>query len=443
MTTTRNHPPARVRTQLALATSILLLSAVLGVQSASAFPPEGDQAYATWARTDLPVAAGQVSRTWMWGPEANTPGLPEPYAESPGGLRAVQYFDKSRMEVTHPDGDPASPWYITNGLLVVELMTGRMQVGDDSFEQHEPAEVNVAGDPDDVLGPTYATLADVRGAAPFELGTTLTATIDRAGRVGEQPELAEHGVAATMLTPETGHTVASVFWGFMIEQGLVYENGAVVEGPLFPDPYYATGYPVTEPYWAWLKVGGTERWVLLQAFERRVLTYTPGNPAGWQVEAGNVGQHYYRWRYDDAPPPPNGDQTLTGVVDAIEIAAGSTEGDVTYGAAFVGQIGGDFNAFVEFSIDYTPPEPAPNVVHTIVGGSWRIERDDGVLAGTFTGGTAAWDENEFNAAVTGELLVTEATGVFAAAGGTGTFEGTLSHRTFPPSLDGTLEVTLE
>lgn len=443
MHTRPSTQPPKHGLRLAFVTFFVLLSAVLGAQPALAFPPEGDEAYATWARTDLPVAAGQVSRTWMWGPEANTPGLPEPYAESPGGLRAVQYFDKSRMEVTHPDGDPASPWYITNGLLVVELMTGRMQVGDDTFEQHDPAEVNVAGDPDDILGPTYATLANVRAAAPFDLGSTLTATIDRAGRVGEQPALAEHGVAATMLTPETGHTVASVFWGFMIEQGLVYENGQVLEGPLFPDPYYATGYPITEPYWAWLKVGGTERWVLLQAFERRVLTYTPGNPAGWQVEAGNVGQHYYRWRYDDAPPPPNGDQTLTGVVDAIEIAAGNTEGDVTYGAAFVGQIGGDFNAFVEFSIDYTPPEPAPNVVHTIVGGSWRIERDDGVLAGTFTGGTAAWDDNEFNAAVTGELLVTEATGVFAAAGGVGTFTGTLSHRTFPPSLDGTLEVTLE
>ena len=35
----------------------------------------------------------------------------------------------------------------------------------------------------------------------------------------------------------------------------------------------------------------------MQCFERRCLTYTPANPAGWQVEAGNVGQHYYQWRY--------------------------------------------------------------------------------------------------------------------------------------------------
>jgi DNA-binding beta-propeller fold protein YncE len=43
----------------------------------------------------------------------------------------------------------------------------------------------------------------------------------------------------------------------------------------------------------------------MQCFERRCLTYTPDNSAGWQVEAGNVGQHYYAWRYaDDGDPQP-------------------------------------------------------------------------------------------------------------------------------------------
>jgi hypothetical protein len=37
--------------------------------------------------------------------------------------------------------------------------------------------------------------------------------------------------------------------------------------------------------------------VLVQLFERRILTYTPGNPRGFEVEMGNVGQHYHRWRY--------------------------------------------------------------------------------------------------------------------------------------------------
>ena len=44
-------------------------------------------------------------------------------------------------------------------------------------------------------------------------------------------------------------------------------------------------------------VGGVEHDVLIQCFERRCLTYTPDNVTEWQVEMGNVGQHYYRWRY--------------------------------------------------------------------------------------------------------------------------------------------------
>ena len=60
---------------------------------------------------------------------------------------------------------------------------------------------------------------------------------------------------------------------------------------------YVLGLPVTEPYWIRAIVSGVERDVLLQLFERRVLTYTPSNPTGSKVEMGNVGQHYFRWRH--------------------------------------------------------------------------------------------------------------------------------------------------
>jgi hypothetical protein len=39
--------------------------------------------------------------------------------------------------------------------------------------------------------------------------------------------------------------------------------------------------------------------VLVQLFERRALTYNPANPAVTQVEMGNVGRHYFNWRYGD------------------------------------------------------------------------------------------------------------------------------------------------
>ena len=37
--------------------------------------------------------------------------------------------------------------------------------------------------------------------------------------------------------------------------------------------------------------------VLVQAYERRDLTYVPTNQPGWQVEMANIGQHYFDWRY--------------------------------------------------------------------------------------------------------------------------------------------------
>lgn len=51
-----------------------------------------------------------------------------------------------------------------------------------------------------------------------------------------------------------------------------------------------------------MRVSGELRWVLVQAFERRILTYTPDNDPSWRVEMGNVGRHYYEWRYGTPAP---------------------------------------------------------------------------------------------------------------------------------------------
>jgi hypothetical protein len=188
---------------------------------------------------------------------------------------------------------------------VVELMTGRLQLGDAIFEQREPALLNVAGDLDDPAGPTYATLAPLRTAASHSAGATLVTRLAREGTLTDDPALAGYGVTAGELVDVPGlkHRVASVFWDFMTSSGPVHDpvEGLVTQ-PLFRDPYYATGYPLTEAYWTTIRVGGQPRDVLVQAFERRVLTYTPDNPPGWQVEAGNVGQHYVMWRYGHAMP---------------------------------------------------------------------------------------------------------------------------------------------
>jgi len=270
---------------------------------ASTTPPADGPIHDTWRRTDGPVASGAVQRTWMWGPAAISEVVQEPYAESPGGLRDVQYFDKSRMEITVPGADRSSAWYVTNGLLVVEMVTGRVQRGHTQFETFEAARINVAGDPNGTTGPTYAALATLRARPPLADGALVVEQIDRDGVVTTNTSLASYGVQVAYRVTVEGldHQIAAPFWAFMQSEGMVDVGGEVVTAPLFLNPFYATGLPIIEPYWARVPVGGQVKDVLIQCFERRCLTYTPSNDADWQVEAGNVGQHYLLWRAQQVP----------------------------------------------------------------------------------------------------------------------------------------------
>ncbi len=242
-----------------------------------------------------------VSRSWLWDDTLPfTAGLMEDYEEGPFGKRLVQYFDKARMEITDPNADQNSVWYVTNGLLVVELTTGNMQVGHNAFIQREPAVVNTAGDFDDPDGPTYATFGTVLNVTPLVLGSTVDQGINRAGDVVTGvAEFADQGVSVGHVDEITNHSIAAPFWDFMNSSGPVYQDGQFIQAQLFLDPFFATGRPITEPYWAQVRVAGVQQLVLIQCFERRVLTYTPQNDPNWRVEAGNVGRHYYAWRYTD------------------------------------------------------------------------------------------------------------------------------------------------
>ncbi len=262
----------------------------------------------TWERTDEPVASGRVNRTWVWGPAAITGAVSEPYVDAPGGERLVQYFEKSRMEISDPAHDPDDAWFVTNGLLALELITGRKQLGDATFEQVGAANVPIAGDQDDTQAATYASFASHLADPPLAADAAITTAIARDGTltccVGNTQ------ATAGPLVGETGHRVASVFWDYLTSSGPIVERERATTGALFANPYYATGFPIAEAHWTTVRVAGVAQQVLVQPFERRVLTWTPGNPVGWQVEMGNVGQHYATWRYgDDLPdsPPPDWD----------------------------------------------------------------------------------------------------------------------------------------
>jgi hypothetical protein len=278
---------------IALAGTVLL-----AVQPALAAPQIGTTAFArVWNRQDRAVAEQVTDRSWTWGPAPISELTRENYVEAPEGRRAVQYFDKSRMEINDPTADPNATWYVTNGLLPIELMTGRMQIGNNQFEFRGPARVSAIGDPDNF--PTYADLLPFYqspGAVnPSDLGKPATGFINTNLTVTGFNDYAQDG-ATVLVRGENNHGVAKAFVDFMNHEGLVSENGRYVRAQVY-DPLFVFGLPVTGAYWVKTKVGGKELPILFQVFERRVLTYNPTNPPQWRVEMGNVGQHYYTWRY--------------------------------------------------------------------------------------------------------------------------------------------------
>ncbi len=259
-----------------------------------------------WYRTDNPQLAVNT-RPHIWGP-AILRKWQEPYKEAPGGARVVVYFDKARMEITNADAPRNSGAYVTNGLLVREMISGELQTGDTTFEARPPADnVPVAGDPlvVNAQAPTYATLGKIASLHNDNPGTpnsggTVIQTLDAQGQLGSNPALSKYNVTLGDFDPVLKHNIAGIFSAFFARQGPVFEDGAVRQGTLL-DAIATVGRPLTEPVWVRTKVRGVEQDVLVQAFERRVLTYTPSNPTAFQVEMGNVGQHYYRWRYNATP----------------------------------------------------------------------------------------------------------------------------------------------
>lgn len=288
---------------------LALLPGLWPARSTHAAPPIdpfADPAFrAIWTRADGPVGAGNSGRSWTWGAGPG-PRHVERYVESAGGARLVQYFDKARMELTQRTTGNTAP---TNGLLVVEMIAGRLQHGDATFTTSTPAAFAVAGDPVAGNGPTYAALRPLATVAndnhaSERRGERVVATLDAAGKVGADPSLATAATELVRYDAPTGHNVPRAFDDFQRALGSV------------TDVLGTFGYAITEPYWTIVAVNGRSTTVLLQAFERRVLTYTPANPDPWKVEMGNVGQHYYRWRYGVAMSYPAADSAGVRVAEA-------------------------------------------------------------------------------------------------------------------------------
>jgi hypothetical protein len=252
-----------------------------------------------WQRHDKPVADQNAERSWTWGPAPLAEALEESYSEGSNGKRLVLYHEKSRMEITDASADANATWYVSNGLLPIELITGRMQTGNSRFEEREPAEQTAIGDPGQF--PTYANLSRIYQSpgqvSASEIGQPITRLFNADGTISEFSEFSTDP-NTTLAEGQNGHGIAQAFRTFMNQQGIIYESGQLRTAALY-DPLFVFGLPITSPHWVKVKLGGTERPVLFQCFERRCLTYNPANAANWRVEMGNVGQHYYAWRYGD------------------------------------------------------------------------------------------------------------------------------------------------
>ena len=228
----------------------------------------------------------------FWGPlKTAREGQTEKYAEGvyngESDKRLVQYFDTARMEKTNPTRP------VTNGLLTVELKTGQLQLGDFRFEARDPANIEIAGD-QDAPGPTYATLNDPNlPERVAQRGGAVDLGYDMAGKKFVRvPPASDPELAFVTYQGDPGNrfgqNIPKAFWDYL---------NAIPGGWLT-----TMGYPIGEAFGTQVQVNGQSTFVVVQAFERRVLTYTPTNPARFRVEFGNIGRHYYRWRYERSRP---------------------------------------------------------------------------------------------------------------------------------------------
>lgn len=209
-----------------------------------------------------------------WGPLSTAKnGQQEPYD---GAMRLVQYFDKGRIEAK-------DDVYTTSGLLVVEMMTGQVQMGDATFMQQRPAEITAVGDAA-ADSPTYADLARTgkRQVKGEPVSMYEWERLERRWRAS--------AIKGSYMFPYV-EDPAQRYGQAVLPQ---FEAFALKIGASVPD---VLGYPLTPPLIVYAPVAGRNEQLYIQAFERRVLTYNPSNPKEYEVEFGNIGQHYYSWRY--------------------------------------------------------------------------------------------------------------------------------------------------
>jgi hypothetical protein len=165
----------------------------------------------------------------------------------------AQYFEKGRIE-DHRNQVVTPDWTLMFGRLTAELMER---------------------DPQGLISNTnmsYGDLADAhrpeaRIPAPINFrGGTMTTR--RGEFVPYDP----------LLRPAPGYYVPLFFWSYMKRHDL------------FPGGWlHDIGLPMTTAFQTQAEKGGERRDIIMQAFERTILTFDALNTLGWQIERANIG----------------------------------------------------------------------------------------------------------------------------------------------------------
>jgi len=131
-------------------------------------------------------------------------------------------------------------------------------------------------------------------------------------------------------------------------------------------------------------------------------------------------------RASSVPPP------LQGAVAGIELCEQATCGAAIFVAGFAGQVDGRFAiGTITVAVRHELPLPGPNLSVNIIGGAWRLQLLSGrTISGILTGGTLFNNNGNGTFHVNTPMLIT------SGAVGAATFDGTLSHNTFPPTISG-------
>ena len=198
-----------------------------------------------------------------------------------GGV-AAQYFEKARLEdqrVRNTTGNPA--YDFEYGLLVDEMKAIRSLAP-------------IGGESSDV---TYDRIA-----AESDPAKRVAPPPNYTGNVAPLPDGGAFIPFTADLSAAPGHNVPDYFWQYM--------NRA----DLFPAGWlHDIGLPTTETISAIVdkgRVSGTGEVmrvnnvpIVIQAFQRTILTYDPGNPQGFLVERANAGTDYSRLFPQNVPNP--------------------------------------------------------------------------------------------------------------------------------------------